>query len=206
MADQSAPPDPYGIDVRISDRGDLVVSPSGGLTDITGPENCAQALVLRARCYPGELPLQMDYGSNLAARLIGQKSLDADLARAQTNVELRAIVESDRRFLAARDVSVRDVTQSGDRLSVSLRLELAGGQQLAVGDLANVRIDEITGSSVVDPTLLDGSDIDAVDDFAFLADDLDDLNELPDLESFLSDTSGDDASGEVDASGVVNAD
>ena len=184
-------PDPYGIDLRLSDQGDLVVAPNGALTSIDGPENCAQALAMRIRTYPGELPLALDYGSHLASKLVGQKAGDPDLARSVANVELRALIEADPRFLSARDIQARDVTDDGTRLAVSLLLRLAGGEQLAVGDLADVRLDEISAASVIDPTLDDDA-LDAVDDLAFLTDDSDDLDELPDLAAFLE-TDDDDA-------------
>lgn len=183
MADS---PDPYGIDLRLSDQGDLVVAPNGALTAVSGPENCGQALALRVRTHPGELPLQIDYGSHLASKLVGQKANDPDLARSIANVELRALVEADRRFLAARDIQATDLTADGTRLAIRLLLRLAGGEQLRVGDLGDVRLDEISAATVVDPTL-DDTSIDAVtDDLAFLADANDDLNELPELDSFLN--------------------
>ena len=182
------PTDPYGVDLRLSDDGDLVVDRTGALTAITGTENCAQALVLRARTYPGELPLQQDFGSGLEAALIGQKSLDPELAQARANVELRAIVESDRRFLAARNIEARDVTPDGTKLAVRLTLVLANGEQLQVSDLADVRTDEVTEAPTADSTL-DSEDLDAIADFSFLGDDdvAADVDELAQIDSdFLS--------------------
>lgn len=181
--------DPYGTDVRFSELGDLVVSPTGDLTSITGAENCAQALALRLRTFPGELPLQLAYGSQLAARLVGQKANDPDLARSIANVELRELLRQDRRFLAARDISATDLTPSGDRLAISLTLRLAGGEDLEISSLTDVRVDELVAT--IDPAAIDPELDVPIDEFAFLADN-EDLDEMPELDDF------------IDASGLPN--
>lgn len=172
------PTDPYGVDLYLHPTsGDLVVGAHGGLAFIQGPENCAQALSLRARTYPGELPLHPDYGSILAATLIGQHTDDDLLAQATATREIRTILENDRRFAQATDLQTRIDPANPNARHVAVRLELAGGEALIVGNLADARVDELdlTGSSA-DPETIDSLTDDPVDDFAIdlSADDLGD--------------------------------
>lgn len=175
--------DLYGVDVRLTDDGDLAVAPDGSVIDAAGPVNCAQALVLRMRCWPTELALHPNYGSTLERRLIGAKG-DPDLGRSAANAELRAAIESDRRFLSAREIAATINPDRPNILAISLKLRLADGDELDVTNLADLRADEIL---TVDPALLAGDDALLDSEDTFLADDGDDFDELPDIEILLDD-------------------
>ncbi len=163
--------DAYGIDLAIGPDGDLVITPTGDAATLSGPENCTQALLLRVRTYPGELPLHPDYGSGLADRVIGSKGIDSDLMAAQANVDLREIIDSDPRFLSASGITVSEVPENPRAARVGLRLRLADRDELVISDLLDVRVDEINPGEVLDVDL-DGADLE------FLGED----DELPDLE------------------------
>lgn len=135
--------DPYGIDLLLTPDGDLSVNPGGSLAVVAGPENCVQALQLRLRTHPDELPLHDDYGSALAAQAIGTKAGDDQLLAALARVEVQRILEADLRFLAARNLQAQTDPADPQRAQVSMRLELAGGEELIVSDLVEARIDEI---------------------------------------------------------------
>lgn len=160
---QTLPPDPtdaYGIDLRLSSDGDLMVSRTGDLLTVQGPENVAHALTLRMRTYPGELPLHDEYGSALLSKVIGAKSSDDAILASQARIEVQRILESDRRFLAARDVTALVDPDDPTIATVSLTLELAGGDTLLVGDLTRPRIDQvITAADQLDSDLVEASDL-----------------------------------------------
>lgn len=174
MADQ----DPYGVDVRLTDTGDLAVTRAGDLTAISGPTNCVQAMTLRMRSVPGDLPLHPDYGNDLGS-LVGGKSLDTGLIAGRANSLLRDALQSDRRFLAAKDITVAALDDTGQKVGVGLTLQLAGGEQISLLDLADVRLDEI------DTVQIDSEGFESDDDLAFL-DGLE-LDEIPDLEESIDD-------------------
>jgi hypothetical protein len=176
--------DPYGADLQISDAGDLVVTPTGDLALISGPLNCGQALTLRLRTAAGELPLHPDYGSDLDRRLIASRTSDDELALTSARVLLSKIVRADSRFLAVRDLSTTRLNASGTQLAIACKLALAARDSIAVTSLAAPRGDEI--SVTTDLPSLDELTTTAVSDLAFLTDTDLDLDELPDLDAFIT--------------------
>lgn len=182
--------DPYGIDLLLSDDGDLVVSPSGDITTITGAMNCAQTVVQRLRTRPGELPLHLDWGSTLDA-IVGTKALDETIAAAYAANEARALIDSDRRFLAVRDVQAQTAEGDVTRVAVRITLALALGEEVTVGDVATPRLDEVL---VDDASTL--ADFDSSGDAALLdgledaAEAYDPEDETPELEEFLGEEDG----------------
>ncbi len=173
MADQD---ELYGTDVRITDAGDIAVTPSGDIGLISGPLNCVQALSMRLRTEPGELPLHPDYG-NPIGDLVGAKA-DEALMTGRANAILREALQADRRFLSADSIAAV-AGERGGRVSVSCRLRLAGGERIALSDLADVRLDEI------DTVQLGAAGFESDDDLAFL--DGQDLDEIPELEEGVDD-------------------
>lgn len=58
----------FGRDLSVSANGDLGVQTANGVSDfsvISGRPNVQQAILIRLRTDPGELPMQRDYGSHL---------------------------------------------------------------------------------------------------------------------------------------------
>lgn len=129
--------DDYGTDVLLTDAGDLSVTPAGQLALLSGPLNCAQALSMRLRTAPGELPLQQEYGNALPAQIIGTKSHDPSLVVSKVNIELRQIIQDDGRFLKAERIAT--VTDPADptRTAVYVEVVLAAGDRLSVDDVTD---------------------------------------------------------------------
>lgn len=150
----------YGIDLRLTDGGDLAISPSGDLVPCVGATNAAQALVIRLRTPRASLPLHPNYGSGLL-QLVGSRSRDAALVAAQANGDLRAALDQDRRFVGIQDVTV---TEAGTAVGVSCSLLLAGGETLTAQDIGMPRTDEL---AIDVPDLVD---VAALDDIVNLAD------------------------------------
>lgn len=143
--------DAYGVDLYLDQQAaDLVVTAQGGLAFTQGPPNVVQALQNRLRTYPGELPFQPDYGSQLAAKLIGLKAGDLQLAEVTANLESRLILDSDPRMAAVRDIRASSDPATPSKLRVAMTLEMAGGETAVIGDLAQARVDELNLDSQVD--------------------------------------------------------
>lgn len=130
----------YGIDLRLTDDGDLALSNAGGLVAVRGARNCAQALRQRLLTPRGTLPLHEAYGSDLLRRLVGSKAQDAVLTIPYVQAELHTILEQDRRFVSVRDIRV---IEHGVQLAIACGLVLSSGEVLQVSDLANPRTDEV---------------------------------------------------------------
>jgi hypothetical protein len=178
--------DPYGTDVLLTNDGDLAVTPAGQLALVDGPMNCAQALVMRLRTSPGELPLQPDYGNAIAPRIIGTKTNDPTLVVSKLNIELRAIFTADRRFLRAERITASSDPAYPTRTGVYIELVLAGGDRLTAADVANTpALDAFSAT----PELAESIDPDELADIAGanpdeLEDDIPELAE--DLEGFAT--------------------
>lgn len=177
--------DPYGIDVRLGDDGDLVVDRAGGLVFVGGAENVAHALTLRLKTAPGDLALHPDYGSTLP-ELVGAKQ-DPGIVEAQARGIGRAIVEEDRRFLGIGKVQATRLGPGAT--AVRMEVQLSDGTRLNVADATDVRLDEIdvTAATGIGGRAVSGDVLPEVD--AALVDDTrDDLGEGPDLEAALGNT------------------
>lgn len=153
----------YGIDLRLTDDGDLAVSNGGDLVQCIGTTNAAQAVVQRLRTAPGSLPLHPDYGSDLLTTLIGGKQHDAQLVLAHVNNTARAMAEQDRRFLGITNI---DITTFDQTVAITCAIVLAGGERLRTANLALPRTDELA----IDPadladllSLADLADLGATD-------------------------------------------
>lgn len=171
MADQ------YGTDLAISDAGDLIVWPNGELATYSGPDTCIQALRFRVLTMRGELPLHPEAGSGFP-KLVGTRNLELLLSEA--NQELRTLLEEDPRFLSAKDLKVTYANDRDPRAAVvSLKLGLAGGDQLQVADLTVPQVDEVLAPEFVDAADLD--QLQASEDFDFSAQSDDEFAELADF-------------------------
>lgn len=175
--------DPYGVDVLLTDNGDLAVNAAGQLQLLSGPLVCAQQMVMRLRTFPGELPLDLDYGNPIDT-VIGTKTGDPQLVVSKVNVELRQILEDDARFLRAQNI-VAGYPDPADptKTAVSLQLVLTGGDTLDLGDLAagDVSLADFTAT----PDLATELGDDTLPDFTGDPGDPDDV--LPDLDDELID-------------------
>lgn len=174
--------DPYGIDLLLTNDGDLAVTPAGDVALISGPLCCGQALISRFRVFPGELPLQQDYGSALA-RQIGQKSGDPTLIVSAINSELRTVIEDDPRFLSASKIAAIQNPNDDNQVAVRVEFVLAGGDRLETSDVAGAASLDTFDAQ---PELADSL---SSDDLAALAgansDEDDEADQVPDLDEFL---------------------
>jgi hypothetical protein len=127
-------PDPYGIDLAIDATGDVIVTPSGAIATVDGPQNCVQALVARMLTGPGELTQHPEYGSTFK-ELVGSKFSLPIIQGAAAN-EVRQIVDEDPRFLAGQNITAEPIAGAPTSARVSLELLLTGGDSLVVTDLA----------------------------------------------------------------------
>lgn len=149
----------YGVDLRLTDTGDLAISNGGDLVQSIGATNAAQAIVNRLRTPPGSLPLHPDYGSDLLTRLVGAKARDAQLVIAHVNTTARAMAEQDRRFVGMTDIAV---DTDASTIQIACAIVLAGGERLLAADLGQPRTDELA----MDPA--DLNDLASLSDLADL--------------------------------------
>jgi hypothetical protein len=140
------PGDPLGVDVMLDATGDFLITGAGCLAITAGPENCVQALMLRMRTSPGDLPLHPDYGSQFN-EAVGHKD-DAVMMLGVATADLANLISTDRRFIGVGNVKVRpEETQRGLAYAVSCDLYLTTDAGIEVASLADPRV-----SSVIDPT------------------------------------------------------
>jgi hypothetical protein len=181
--------DPYGVDLLISPSGDLQVGPHGGLSTITGAYNCAQALAMRMKTTPGDLPLHPDYGSRFNSGVVGGKS-DFTALTALASAELARLCKADSRFLGVTNVKVVPLNPSSptpaESASVTATLQLSAGQSLSVADLLNPSVSE-----VVDPGYTDvvpsSQTVDPLDYVALDQAEADTLQNINNLQSLIAD-------------------
>jgi hypothetical protein len=178
--------DPYGTDVLLTNDGDISVTAAGQLALIDGPMNCAQALVSRLRTYPGELPLQPEYGNSLEPLIIGTKTNDPTIVVSKVNAELRDIFQHDRRFLRAESISAQTDPAYPARTGVYVELVLAGGDRLAVDDVGDSPGLEAFNAS---PEIADEIDADELADL--LGPNPDDSDDVPELAEDLEGSASD---------------
>lgn len=178
--------DPYGIDIALTDDGDVVVTPAGQVGLIGGPANCIQAVTGRVRTIVGELPLHPEYGSAFPThKFIGRKLLDTLPIETEARRELNILLAEDPRFIAANGVQAIQDPNQPQTVQVKAALVLVGGQVVRIADLAAPRVDEISdptindvGDTTLDPSVIDTSDV--FNDFEFIAQDDNELTDLAD--------------------------
>lgn len=162
--DAPDPTDPYGVDLRLTDAGDLAVSSTGELAHVQGPLNVAQAMILRLRTWPDSLPLHPDYGNPLEERLVGRKALDFDLTRTEARAVASAIIDADRRVNAVRNITVDAIDDAGTGVRIGMELVLTNGEVLGVPDVLALDIDALDLTDVDLPSAELGGDELALDD------------------------------------------
>lgn len=138
---EPAEPNNYGVDLAISPEGDFVVNSAGALSVVGNVAVMAQALQLRLKTALGDLPLHLDYGTDLD---IGGK-MDPTAVAAALNGELALMVKNDPRFESAVITGVEWPAGTPDGVALAVKVKLAGGEQFeATGLPAEVRIGEVT--------------------------------------------------------------
>jgi phage baseplate assembly protein W len=157
--------DPYGVDLSISGLGDLVVTPSGALGSIGGPENCVQALTDRLKTPVGSLPMDTNYGTGFQAEV--GKNTNPVVTEARAQQVMSRIVESDKRFLAVKEIKANEVNGSPTTTAVSATLILVTGQQIKIADILTASIEDLIDPEAV--TLGSIEQINALEDQSFLA-------------------------------------
>jgi len=137
------PNDPYGVDLRLTDDGDLALTGTGGLAHVQGALNVAQAMVLRLRTWPGALPLHPDYGNPLEERLVGRHARDFDLSRTEARAVAVAIVDADRRVSAVQNITVDPDDDAALGIRVGMEVVLTSGEVLDVADVLALDLDAL---------------------------------------------------------------
>jgi hypothetical protein len=169
----------------------VIVTPSGAIATVDGPQNCVQALVARMLTGPGELTQHPEYGSTFRELVGGKFSLPI-IQGAAAN-EVRQIVDEDPRFLAGQNITAEPIAGAPTSARVSLELLLTGGDSLTVTDLAGpgVEVTDTPSSLLGTEDLADLADLEAeeaAEDWDFLAQDeaeLDDLNDADLTNTFV---------------------
>ncbi len=178
-------PDPYGSDIAFTADGNLVVQANGALGMVDGPDTCVQAVRMRFQTSRGELDLHPDYGSDLQGH-IGDK-LDRDQLRSQATIELRRLVDGDRRFLGATDINASPAGDPGTRggdtgTIISCKMQLAAGDVLNVTDLTTP---DLSVSVSPSDTPIDDADVlPDLQEAEFVGNDPGELVELADAAAF----------------------
>ena len=172
-------PDPYGIDLAIDATGDVIVTPSGAIATIDGPQNCVQALVARMLTAPGELTLHPETGSTFK-EIVGSK-FSLPVIQGAAASEVRQIIAEDTRFLAGQNIEALPVDGQPTAARVALELVLSAGDKLVVTDLAGPGV-EVVESPTIDQLDELGDGDTAYEDFDFLAEDEAELAELRDAD------------------------
>lgn len=183
----------YGVDLRMTDDGDLALSNGGDLVQAIGTVNAAQAVVLRLRTPTNSLPMHPDYGSDLLSRLIGSKAHDAELVAAHVITTGRRMSEQDRRFTGITDLVVDTDTTT---VRIGCSIALSGGEKLKSADLGSARVDElaIDASDLTDLIALgDISDLGLGDLVAGIPADDPDYGDVPDFAQLLDEADTTDA-------------
>lgn len=196
MTDTGPPPpsiplvDPYGIDLAIDATGDLRVTASGSVGLVSGPYNCAQAVSLRMRTTPGELPLHPEYGSSLPA-LIGAKLQVGGIVQ-HANADLQTMLAEDPRFVTAAITTVAKpaTTFSPESVALSATAKLVGGESLTLDNVSDPSPSDVSLPQLTDPSIDPTLTFDPLTEQEFFADtpELDSLNDINQVTSIVNDT------------------
>jgi hypothetical protein len=176
--DPTLPFDPFGTDIALSDTGDLIVSGSGSLGTMSGPDNAVQALRLRTRTAIGELDQHPSYGSVFPS-LVGSKASRAAMS-GQAGAELRRLLAQDDRFLYYEDLTVEESQEAGGAaFKVGVTLALISGDELAVRSLSDAQVDAVVETVSSDELVAFAS---GDDDFTYITQDEDEADYLADVD------------------------
>lgn len=174
--------------------GDLIVTSAGELGAVAGVFNCAQAVFLRFKTTPGEVPLHPDFGSNIAGSLVGSK-LNVGAVATQANQDLQQIIAEDPRFTAAQVVITQQPASVNypDSVALGIQATLVGGQQLTLLDVTDPAPSDVTDVQLVAPSIDPTLTYDPTTVQQFFADqsEFDTLNDLNTLQAIVNDTPGD---------------
>ena len=179
------PPDPLGIDIMFTPEGDIAINPWGDIALVSGPDNAIQALLLRIRSSPGDLPLHPGYGSQFNEAGVGMK-WNPDAVFGLATSELAQIISSDRRFIGVGNLQVTPIeTATGLATSVSCDLYLTNGVTVGVANLSEPRISGISDPSYgdVSPYTVDPLDYTTIGSAEF-----DTLADIDEQQALLNDT------------------
>jgi phage baseplate assembly protein W len=157
--------EPLGRDVVLSGDGDLVVWPSGSLGSIEGPPNCVQALTDRLKTPVGSLPMDPNYGTGFQAE-VGQ-NVNPTVTEARAQQVMSRIVESDKRFLAVKEIKATEVHDEPNTTAVSATLILVTGQEVKIANILTASIEDLIDPEAV--TLGSIEQINALEDQSFFA-------------------------------------
>ena len=187
------PTDPYGIDIALDATGDIRVTASGSLGLVTGVYNAAQAVFLRFKTQPGEVPLHPLYGSQLGGTLIGAKTNITGIVQ-EANSDLTQMLSDDPRFTTAGVTSYTRPASPNYPESVMLAVQatLAGGEQLVLGNVTDPSPSDVSLTQFVDPSIDPTLTYDPLAEQEFFADEpeFDTLEDLNSLQSIISDYPG----------------
>lgn len=157
--------EPLGRDVVLSGDGDLVVWPNGSLGSIEGPDNCVQALTDRLKTPVGSLPMDPNYGTGFQAE-IGQH-VNPTVTEARAQQVMSRIVESDKRFLAVKEIRAVEPQHENNTTAVSATLVLVTGQEVKIANILTASIEDLIDPESV--TLGSIEQINALEDQSFFA-------------------------------------
>jgi phage baseplate assembly protein W len=158
-------PNPYGVDLVLDGEGDLVVWPNGALGTIEGALNCVQALTDRLKTPVGSLPMDPNYGTGFQEEV--GKNTNPVVTEARAQQVMSRIVESDKRFLAVKEIKASEVQGSPTTTAVSATLILVTGQQVEIADILTASIEDLIDPEAV--TLGSIEQINALEDQSFFA-------------------------------------
>ncbi len=187
------PTDPYGLDIAFDATGDIRITQSGSLGLVTGVYNAAQAIFLRFKTQPGEVPLHPLYGSQLGGSLIGAKTNITGIVQ-EANADLAQMLSDDPRFNAA---SVLNYTRPAstnypESVALSIQATLAGGEQLILSNVTDPSPSDVSLPQFVDPTIDPTLTYDPLAEQEFFADqpEFDTLQDLNSQQSIIDDYPG----------------
>lgn len=165
MSGLVAESDPYGVDLALNGSGDLVVWPNGALGTIEGPTNCVQALTDRLKTPVGSLPMDPNYGTGFQEEI--GKNTNPVVTEARAQQAMSRIVESDKRFLAVKEIKASEVKGAPTTTAVSATLILVTGQEVKIADILTASIEDLIDPEAV--TLGSIEQINALEDQSFFA-------------------------------------
>lgn len=165
MSGLVAESDPYGVDLALNGSGDLVVWPNGALGTIEGPTNCVQALTDRLKTPVGSLPMDPNYGTGFQAEV--GKNTNPTVTEARAQQDMSRIVESDKRFLAVKEIKAAEVRDEPNTTAVSATLILVTGQEVKIANILTASIEDLIDPEAV--TLGSIEQINALEDQSFFA-------------------------------------
>lgn len=157
--------DPYGVDLVLNGSGDLVVWPNGSLGSIGGPENCVQALIDRLKTPVGSLPMDSNYGTSFQAEI--GKNINPVVLEARAQQSMNRVVESDKRFLAVKEIRALEPRDEANTATISATLILVTGQEVKIANILTASIEDLIDPESV--TLGSIEQITALEDQSFFA-------------------------------------